>query len=54
MQSIDYEDDVTSRMRYWKVETAAVVGGAIADNVSNPSQLPPSKDCLNAAGVGAL
>ncbi len=52
MQSIDYEDDVTSTMRYWKVET--VVGGAIADNVSNPSQLPPSKDCLNAAGVGAL
>ncbi len=29
MQSIDFEDDVTPRMRCWNVETAAAVGSAI-------------------------
>ncbi len=29
MQSIDFEDDVPSRMHCWNVETAAAVGDAI-------------------------
>ncbi len=29
MQSIDFQDDFTSRMRCWNVETAAAVDGAI-------------------------